>query len=130
MNLWAEKKGEALAEIILFSRAVPQSRSRKGKKKVYTDLQDQADILNQMSAYSGLKIDQPILIEVELGYTDFYVGGKLLNYDNDNIEKALFDHMQRCHIISNDKIIVGNMTIKHREVEDRVTIRIFEAKNL
>lgn len=51
---------------------------------------------------------------------------QVVNYDIDNIMKAIFDNLQRAGLIADDKLIIASTIIKTLADEDRTHVRIYK----
>lgn len=124
------KRGNLLAQINLSCRAEPLKRGRKARHNVNQPLDNQTAMIEQLSLYSYLKLDIPIIVDVRCGYMNFKRSTKVIvNYDVDNLLKGILDNLQRMWIISDDKHVLGASITKEQSTDDNIHIEIYEARD-
>jgi Holliday junction resolvase RusA-like endonuclease len=132
MLIYTPTRGELIAEIPLFCQVRPlaRPRSRGRVRGVYQPLANQEELRHELSRYTPLRIDYPVLIDT---YIQLAVPRKTrllhpvgrIHGDEDNLRKAICDALVAQEILTDDAFILGGSNSKAFGPECLALIRIF-----
>lgn len=120
-------RGDVLTDLMLYCRAKPLQRPRRSQSGgVYQPLDNQRDMISCLGTYPNA-ITVPMIIDVTCYYQIRTKLSHVVNYDIDNVLKAILDNLIRAGLIADDKLVVGSTIFKTPSNEDRVHVRIYKS---
>jgi Holliday junction resolvase RusA-like endonuclease len=125
-------RNQILIKIPIFGKVRPLQRPRVGRSgHVYQPKENQLELIDSLSVFSDLKIDEPCIIDLYVhfqGQIDKYPASK--NYgDVDNLAKAVLDALVANQILTDDGIVLGGSFYKSFSDEDFAVIVIWSVQN-